>query len=313
MKTIVLGVKDSIQLAARGVRVLHDLAPRLRGRVSISLLSRRRGGFWELCGGKSASTVGRRNATRVGAVLVAVGACAAPTAVVLVERAPVAAASTYVLSSPPKASFDWFPLYPRVRERFTLVSTSSDLASPIVAFAWDTSGNGSLGEFQAGGPSTSAAFTTPGSHVVRLRVTSADHQSSIADETIQVRPPAVGVLRPFPTVLIVGRPLASGVKLRLLAVKAPAKDAITVICRGHGCPVRTARRTAASVRGRVALVAFPRFERFLPAGVTLEIRVSRGASIGAYTRFSVRRHRLPLRVDSCLDPSGRRPIACPSA
>jgi hypothetical protein len=96
-------------------------------------------------------------------------------------------------------------------------------------------------------------------------------------------------------------------------VKAPTGATIKIACRGRGCPAHAAERRAAAARGHAVAVPFRRFERFLPAGVTLEIRVSKGASIGAYTRFAVRHRRLPLRVDSCLDPSGVRPIACPSA
>lgn len=245
--------------------------------------------------------------------MMVLGASSTAPVGIVIEPPLAAGAPTYTLTAAPTASFDWFPSSPGVGERFTLVSTSSDLVSPIVAFAWDTSDNGTFGEFHAGGSSTSAVFATPGSHVLRLRVMSADHLSSTAAETIQMRQPAAGVLRPFPTVRIFGRPFASGVKISVLAVKAPAKAAIKITCRGRGCPVHAARRLGVS-RGRHAVaVPFRRFERFLRAGVSLQIRVSKGASIGAYTRFVVRRHRLPLRIDSCLDRSGVRPIACPSA
>jgi hypothetical protein len=244
--------------------------------------------------------------------MMALPAFAVTPAQEVIERPFAAALPTYTLAAAPTASFEWFPSFPRVGEPFTLVSTSSDLASPIVAFAWDTSDNGPFGEFKVGGPAASATFSTPADHVARLRVTSADHLSSIAARTIQMRQPATGILQPFPTVRISGRPLASGVKLNTLTVKAPPKALIKVTCRGHGCPTRAVTRVAVSSRGLAVAVAFRRFERFLPAGATLEIRVSKGASIGAYTRFSVRRRRLPLRVDSCLEPSGLRPIACPS-
>jgi hypothetical protein len=60
------------------------------------------------------------------------------------------------------------------------------------------------------------------------------------------------------------------------------------------------------------LLTFRRFARSLPAGVTLQIRVAKLGQIGKYTRFTVRRGKLPTRVDSCLDPAGIKPIACPS-
>ena len=222
-------------------------------------------------------------------------------------QAREAASATYTLSSPPVASFRWFPSSPRVGERFALVSTSSDLVSPIVGFAWDVADNGPFGPFQPGGPTASAVFSTPADHVVRLRVTAADHQSSIAAATIHMSTPPQGVLQPFPTVRIVGHLVKGGIRLSILKVKAPAQARIKVNCSGRGCPLRAQRATAAS-----RAVRFPAFQRFLRAGVSLTVRVSKDRTIGAFTRFAVRRGKLPVRADSCLDPAGVKPIPCPS-
>ena len=218
-----------------------------------------------------------------------------------------APAATYTLSSPPVASFRWFPSSPRVGERFSLVSTSSDLTSAIVGYAWDVADNGPFGPFQPGGPTTSAVFSTPADHVVRLRVTAADHQSSVVAETIHMSSPPQGVLQPFPTVRIVGQLVRGGIRLSILRVKAPAQSQIKVNCRGRGCPVRAQRRVAGP-----RAVRFPAFQHFLRAGVSLTVRVSKDRSIGAFTRFAVRRGKLPVRADSCLDPAGVKPIPCPS-
>jgi hypothetical protein len=47
--------------------------------------------------------------------------------------------------------------------------------------------------------------------------------------------------------------------------------------------------------------------------VTLEILVSKPGEIGKYTRFELRRGKLPERVDMCLDPAGIKPLVCPSS
>jgi hypothetical protein len=224
-----------------------------------------------------------------------------------------AVAATYNLRAYPLASFAWFPAVPRVGESISLVSTSTDLTSPITAYAWDLADNGPFGAFKDGGPVTSTTFATPASHQARLRVTAADHLSTIAVETIHMSSPAPGVLLPFPLVRIVGNDFRFRVRLRLLAVEAPDRSEITVSCRGRSCPARSVRQVAASRGGRLMWTRFRRFERFLSARLTLEVRVSRGGEIGAYTRFVVRRLRLPLRVDSCLDPAGIRPVACPAS
>ena len=249
----------------------------------------------------------------IAGVAVALSAGAAGSAFRLPCESSTALAAAYNLRAYPLSSFVWFPTVPRVGESVTLVSNSADLTSPIVAYAWDLADDGPFGAFKDSGPVTTTTFATPASHQARLRVTAADHLSSIAVETIRMSTPAPGVLLPFPLVRIVGTVFRSRVRLRLLAVEAPARSRITVSCRGRSCPARSVGRIAATRRGRLLWTRFRAFERSLSASLTLEIRVSRAGEIGAYTRFVVRRVRLPLRVDSCLDPKGMTPIACPSS
>jgi Bacterial Ig-like domain len=211
--------------------------------------------------------------------------------------------------SPPAASFTWFPSAPMTGEGVSLVSTTTDSASPITALAWALTGNGA---FQLGGPLERTSFSTPGAHVVRLRATAADGLSSLATETIQVERLPPTLMEPFPIVRVVGTDTATGVKLRLLTVQAPAGALITVDCKGRGCPVRSERRLARSSGARVPPVAFRRFDGFLRAGLRIDIRVFKPGEIGKYTRFVIRRRRLPRRVDECLDPAaGIKPMACP--
>ena len=121
-------------------------------------------------------------------------------------------------------------------------------------------------------------------------------------------------MQPFPVVRIAGSQTASGVRLRLLRVQqTPLGAKVTVRCRGRGCPVPALRRFASAGPRGVTPVDFRAFERVLRAGITLEILISKPGSIGKYTRFTVRRHKLPVRVDTCLDPLGQKPQACPAS
>jgi hypothetical protein len=224
---------------------------------------------------------------------------------------PVAPNALYTLKAPPVASFVWFPPFPQTNERVSLVSTSTDLTSPIRTFAWDLADNGPFGAFEPGGPAVTTTFSTPADHVMRLRVTAANGLSGIAAETIRMSPPPAGVMQPFPIVRIAGRDFPSGVKITLLSVKAPPGARITVKCRGAHCPIKAVSRVVPA--GKAISVRFRRLERFLRARVTLEILTSRNHEIGAYTRFTIRRRRLPVRVDSCLDAAGINPIACPAS
>jgi large repetitive protein len=213
--------------------------------------------------------------------------------------------------TPPVASFRWFPPVPETGEPVSLVSTSSDAASPITGIAWALASNG---PFQGGGAALSTSFSSPGAHVVRLRVTDGYGLSSVATETINVVGPKASLMQPFPVVRIAGTETASGVKLRLLRVQQTPRGArITVRCKGRGCPIRSARGVAVSNRRAVAPVEFRGFERSLPFGITLEILVSKAGEIGKYTRFAIRRGKLPERVDMCLDPAGVKPLVCPSS
>jgi hypothetical protein len=147
---------------------------------------------------------------------------------------------------------------------------------------------------------------------VRLRVTAADGSSSIGAEAIPVTVPPAGVLLPVPIVRIVGTSLASGFKMRLLSVEAPPAAGITITCAGRGCPVRSESQIATSTGVGAVTLRFRQFERALPAGVVLEIRVSKIGEIGKYTRLLIRHRRPPTRLDDCLDPAGILPMTCPS-
>jgi hypothetical protein len=211
--------------------------------------------------------------------------------------------------TPPLASFRWFPPVPQTGEPVSLVSISTDAASPIIGIAWALTSNG---PFQNGGALLTTSFSSPGGHVVRLRVTNANGLLSDATETINVIGPTASLMQPFPVVRIAGTETASGVKLRLLMVQQmPAGAKITVRCKGRGCPIKTARRVAVSSKRGAATVEFRGFERSLRFGVTLEVLVSKPGKIGKYTRFAVRRGKLPERVDMCLDLAGVKPMVCP--
>ncbi len=212
---------------------------------------------------------------------------------------------------PPVASFKWFPPVPQTGEPVSLMSSSTDIASPITGIAWALT---SSGAFQGGGAVLTTSFSTPGAHVVRLRVTDARGLSSTATETIDVVGPTASLMQPFPIVRIVGNYTGSGVKLTLLKVQQlPVGARITVRCKGRGCPIRSARRIAVSKRRGVAPVEFRAVERPLRFGITLEVLVSKPGRIGEYTRVAIRRGKPLERLDMCLDPAGVKPLVCPSS
>lgn len=213
---------------------------------------------------------------------------------------------------PPVAAFAWFPSAPHTGESVSLVSSSTDADSPIVAFAWDAAGTGT---FTAGGSAITTSFSVAGTHVVRLRVTDANGLSSVVARTLAVTPPPLVLMQPFPIVRIAGSDTPSGAQISVLSVQAPPGARVAVRCRGGGCPAGSLSRIATARRHHgaagVPLVEFRRLERALRAGAILEIRVSRLGQIGKYTRFTIRRGRPPVRVDECLASTAFKPIVCP--
>jgi hypothetical protein len=125
------------------------------------------------------------------------------------------------------------------------------------------------------------------------------------------------LMEPFPIVRIAGVLTASGVRLSVLSAQAPVGARVTVTCRGRSCPTGSESRVAASSskkhRAAVVVISFRRFERSLRAGVVLQVRIFERGRIGKYTRFVIRHHGLPERVDECLGPAGRKPISCPTS
>lgn len=219
--------------------------------------------------------------------------------------------------SPPVASFTWVPASPTVGQSVSLVSNSTDASSPIGAFAWDLAG---AGQFVGGGPLMTTSFATAGPHVVRLRVTDANGLSTLAARTINVTTPTPKLMQPFPIVRIAGSETSYGVKVRLLTVQTPLSTKVAVTCKGHGCKTKSESRLATSSsssknksKAGTVMLAFQRFERPLRAGVVLQIRVTKEGQIGKYTRFTIRKHKLPLRSDSCLSATSPKPIACPTS
>jgi hypothetical protein len=225
------------------------------------------------------------------------------------------APDTFTLTGarPPVAAFSWVPPAPLAGQSIALISGSTDVSSPITAFGWDLAGNG---PFKAGGPVLSTSFASPGNHVVRLQVTDARGASSVAMETIPVSPAALKLMQPFPIVRIAGIEARSGVRLSSLSVQAPVGAHVSVRCAGRGCRMRPqsreARARAHHRSGNSVVLAFARFQHFLPAGVRLEVRVSAAGEIGKYTRFVIHHHGVPRRVDACLAGLNPKPIACPA-
>jgi PKD repeat protein len=242
----------------------------------------------------------------------------------------------------PTPAFGYTPSAPMAGDAVTFTSTSTPSQGSISTTEWDFDGDGA---YEAAGAQVVWSFAESGAHTVAMRVTQENGKQAVAfsDVNVAERPPPdpgptdpgtsdpgtpapdgaatvpgggvqvttpkprpATLMRPFPVIRIAGVVLPHGARVTILSVRAARGASVLVRCRGRGCPTR------AVARSRVArLVRFHRFERRLPAGVTLELFVRKGAQIGKYTRFRIRGGKPPARVDRCLMPGSNRPVRCP--
>jgi hypothetical protein len=208
----------------------------------------------------------------------------------------------------PTAAFTWLPSDPHVGQPVSLLSTSTAGSSALSSYAWQIDG----GPFSTGSLARSVTFSTPGSHLVALRVTDAGGRSSLVSNTIPVSSREVTLMQPFPVVHVAGSYSHDGATLRVLSVQAPAGATVVVECSGTGCPARRQRRSVPTSAGAAATIGFAGFERSLPAGLTLKVKVFAEGEIGKLTRLVIRRGKPPARSDTCLEPSGLRTTGCPA-
>ena len=215
---------------------------------------------------------------------------------------------TVNVNAPPRASFNIAPANPFEGDAVTLSSTSGDPDGPITGHQWDLDGDGQYDD--ASGAVVSRAFSA-GAHTVRLRVTDSRGAAATTERRINAvkRPPKLlsGV-----KVTLFGDLTRTGVQLKRLVVRTPAKTTVKVSCKGRKCPegARAAsRRTSKTTRLR-----FKKFERSFPAGTLIKVTVTRPGYIGQYTSIRVRSGlRRYIRRDRCILPGATKPTVCPDS
>jgi hypothetical protein len=132
---------------------------------------------------------------------------------------------------------------------------------------------------------------------------------NVLPETLSPTPVLLWAFRPGPT--------SSAVK-QLLVTRVPAHAAVSVTCRGPGCPFRTARgvlpkqkcnkRCRASLGRTHAIDLAPLFAHIqLSVGTRLTVSVTKPRAIGRAILFTVRAGQDPSDRVACLKPGARVP------
>ena len=105
------------------------------------------------------------------------------------------------------------------------------------------------------------------------------------------------------TVTLTRQPVGNGIIVRRLSVKAPEGSHASLRCRKR-CSIKQGRNARA--RG-AKTVSFTKLRgRFLPAGASIELRITRPDHVGDYVRFDVTRGGVK-RIDRCLRPGSTEP------
>jgi len=227
----------------------------------------------------------------------------------------IGSAPAWAANARPDASFGVFPSDPVSGQMVRFVSYACDPDGALAEQAWDLDDDGVFDD--GAGREVSTSFGA-GSHSIRLRATDLTGAVSVRSRLMEVvpglpeyvvpRPFNPPLLSPFPVIRLAGRLTETGAQIRLLTVDAPVCSRATLRCRGRGCPVRRVTRLV----GRKPLHFGGIERRRLPAGVRLEVLVSKRDRVGKYTRFRIRRNRSPSRVDACLRFRSQTASACPA-
>jgi PKD repeat protein len=207
-------------------------------------------------------------------------------------------------NKPPLANFAFGPNSPQVGESVDFVSIAVDPDGELRSQTWDLDGDGQFDD--ARGDEVLYTFLTPGAHTVRLRVEDNDGAAAVRERTVTVTPAPVakaGFLTPAPVIRLNGQLLSNGSRITILSVRAPKGTLVTVKCHGKSCPVSQRRKRVK----KAGSVRFKTYERFLRAGVKLEIFSRKPHTIGAYTKYTIRASKSPARTDRCLKPGRDKP------
>jgi hypothetical protein len=95
--------------------------------------------------------------------------------------------------------------------------------------------------------------------------------------------------------------------VRSLVVRyVPAGGAVTVRCRGRGCPLKS---KTTNKRGRITLTRLFRHHR-LRRGATIEVRVAEPSHIGKVFSFRMRARKLPTTKVRCVPPATKKALPC---
>ena len=197
----------------------------------------------------------------------------------------------------PTASFASTPVRLRVGRKVTFKAVAADADGSVAKVAWDLDGDSKYDD--ATGMTATKTFRKAGRAKIGVQVTDDLGATTTSRSSLKIAEQAM--LNPFPIVRISGRYTAHGVSLSRLLVEAPKGSKVSISCHGHGCPRKKTTRGVAGKGGPAAKsLRFSAFERFLPSGTLLEIRVTKSGQIGKVTRIRIHSGHAPTRSDRCL-------------
>lgn len=244
-----------------------------------------------------------------------------------------------VLNRPPRIlAIRATPGSSTVDESVTFTGQAEDRDGTVVSWDWELDGDRDFDD--ATGQTASRRFYSAGRYRIGLRVrdnsgapdiqwvwfTVAPPPSPTQPPAGPPKPPAAlppaspppssaprpvyrvpPLMSPFPFVRVAGYLQRDGARLTLVLIRGPRGANVRIRCsHSRRCPYRTRRARI----GRSRRIRVRSLQRFLPAGLRLELSVTQPNRIGKRVTYRIRRGRLPVRWDGCIVPGWKRAMRC---
>ena len=186
-----------------------------------------------------------------------------------------------------------------------------DVWSPV-SVSWSF-GDGS----SADGTVVSHAYAGPGTYTVTVKAIDAVGNEATTSRTVQVSAPPSPPSPPAPRLkaklVLAGKFLAKFTKLTKFQLqRVPAGSKVVATCKSGArkCAGKAGKKqTKKNVGGTVSLGAYigPR----LVPGTKIAVTVTKSGFLGEVTTVAIRKGKAPRQTTKCLQPGGKKPVACP--
>jgi hypothetical protein len=213
------------------------------------------------------------------------------------------ATDTIVVNAPPQASFTVSPSKPVEGKSVTLASTASDPDGALAKQEWDFNNDG---KYDRVGAVVSTSNLKRGTRPVKLRVTDAKGAEAVSTQLVKVAAPVLANPQDVLSVVSYTRK-PWGISVLQFTVEVPPKTAVSVSCKGRGCPRGTFHKRSTK---KGATLGFPKLKGSLYAGAKINVIFAKTGRITGWDVITVKRGKTSLR-QGCKIGRAKQQKRCP--